>query len=478
MGLDIPHSQFCDADFEEFKRRLHRETDHLSAWFREGAFDDQPGACGFELEAWLVDSRFQPAPMNDVILPTIDHSLVVPELARFNFEINSTPRTLSPSMFRDMDEELAGIWELCENRAQDHGCGVMTIGILPTITDDALTVANMSSNCRYQALNEQVLRLRNGRNLILEIDGNDRLHVEHDDVMLESVTTSLQIHIQSPPQNAARYYNLSQVLAAPMAAVTANSPFLFGKDLWDETRIPAFEQSIAVASFRAADGRTIGRATFGTGYAQSSILEPFLENLYAYPILLPIHFDDRVEDMSHLRLHNGTIWRWSRPLVGVNEHGVPHLRIEHRVPAAGPSRPDTIAHVAFLLGLMIHFVHEDTKLEDEIPFMQARDNFYRAARNGLCAEIKWAGNRSVRVQELILEHLVPAARHGLERAGVDKEDIDHYIHGIIGERVRSGQNGARWQRDFVARHGRDMAALTAAYYHKQHSHQPVHTWSV
>jgi len=156
MGRDIPHTQFSDADFDEFKRRLREETHKLADWYRHGAFIDEPGFCGFELEAWLVDRDFQPAPLNDVILSSIDHVLVVPELARFNFEINSTPQVLSEFMLRKMDAELETIWDLCELHARQRECGVMTIGILPTITDDALTVENMSANSRYQALNEQV----------------------------------------------------------------------------------------------------------------------------------------------------------------------------------------------------------------------------------------------------------------------------------------------------------------------------------
>lgn len=476
MGRDIPHTQFDDADFDEFQRRLREETQRLADWYHHGAFVNEPGFCGFELEAWLVDKDFQPAPLNDVILPCIGHPLVVPELARFNFEINSTPQVLSGFMFRKMDAELETLWELCETHARQHECRVLTIGILPTITDDALVVENMSVNSRYQALNEQVLRLRDGRSIVLDIDGNDHLHVEHDDVMLESVTTSLQIHIQVPPLHAARHYNLSQILSAPMVAVSANSPYLFGRDLWDETRVPAFEQSIAVASFRAGDGRTIGRATFGTGYARESILEPFFENLEAYPVLLPIHFDEPEEELSHLRLHNGTIWRWTRPLVGINGDGVPHLRIEHRVPAAGPSRPDLIANVAFFIGLMVHYVNQPDALEERIPFERARGNFYRAARHGLCAEVTWINGRAGLMQELILEELVPAAMEGLKRAGVCREDIDRYIRDIIVNRVRTGQNGARWQREFVARYGADFQALTAAYYHNQHTHRPVHEW--
>jgi len=186
--------------------------------------------------------------------------------------------------------------------------------------------------------------------------------------------------------------------------------------------------------------------------------------------------DDPEEELSHLRLHNGTIWRWTRPLIGLNGDGVPHLRIEHRVPAAGPSRPDTIANVAFFLGLMVHFVNQPDALEERIPFERARDNFYRAARNGLCAEIAWTDGRAVPMQELILEHLVPAAVAGLQRAGVCREDIDRYIRDIIVNRVKSGQNGARWQRGFVAKYGPDFQALTAAYYHNQHTHRPVHEW--
>ncbi len=478
MGRDIERTTFSDEDFLEFKRRLREETQMLMQWFQNESFESHPCKCGFELEAWLVNDQFEPAPVNEEFLARINHSMVVPELAKFNFEINSTPQRMTGSVFGDLEEELRFVWNRCREQARSLGCEVVAIGILPTLRDSMLTMANMSQNSRYQALNEQVLNLRDGKALKLDIQGRDALHVEHQDVMLEAVTTSLQIHMQVSPQEAVRHYNASQVLSAPMVALAANSPFLFGKELWEETRIPTFEQSVSVASFRARDGETIGRVTFGTGYARESILEPFLENLDAYPILLPMTFDEDSEWLSHLRLHNGTIWRWTRPLVGLGSSGRPHLRIEHRVPAAGPSLPDTVANVAFFVGLMGYYTRTDTALETQIAFATARDNFYTAARYGLEADIEWTEGRTLPMQTLFEKHLIPAARTGLEILKVDSEHIEHYIDGIIRPRIQTRSNGACWQRKFIAKYGRDFKALTQAYFENQNRNHPVHEWSV
>ncbi|MFQ5444053.1 MAG: hypothetical protein ACE5EK_05490, partial [Nitrospinales bacterium] len=213
---------------------------------------------------------------------------------------------------------------------------------------------------------QEILKLKKGKPLELTLSGKDDLYVKHRDVMLEAAATSLQIHLQVSPKAAVRYYNTSVIISAPMVAIAANSPYLFNKDLWDETRIPTFEQAIAVASFRDRHGENIGRVTFGTGYLRNSILEPFLENLDGFPVLLPMVLDDDPAWLSHLRLHNGTIWRWNRPLIGLNRMGRPHIRIEHRVAAAGPSISDIVANMAFYLGMVNYFVHKDPALEDQM----------------------------------------------------------------------------------------------------------------
>ena len=44
----------------------------------------------------------------------------------------------------------------------------------------------------------------------------------------------------------------------------------------------------------------------------------------------------RTPSLAELRLHNGTIYRWNRPVYDVVDD-VPHLRVENRVLGAGPT---------------------------------------------------------------------------------------------------------------------------------------------
>lgn len=478
MGRDISKTRFTKSDVAEFKRRLLQENQILADMFQSGALDKREDLCGFELEAWLVDADFLPSPKNEAFLSRIAHPLVVPELSQFNFELNSTPQHLTGAMFSRLEQELQEVWALCEENARAVDSNIMTIGILPTIRDSMLTLENMTRISRYFALNNQVLKMREGQPIELNIQGRDTLNVTHQDVMLEAVTTSLQIHLQVSAQEAVRFYNASQILSAPMVAVAANSPFLFGKDLWDETRIPAFEQAVYMDCYRDNLDEPLHRVTFGSGYAKETILEPFLENLELYPVLLPQVFDEPPELLSHLRLHNGTIWRWTRPLIGMDHDGTPHVRIEHRAPAAGPTLKDVIANLAFFTGMMVWFTRQETPLEEQISFPRAEENFYQAARNGLSAQIRWADQQTLDMQTLLLEHLIPAARKGLQQCGILAEDISSYIDDIIQNRVRTGRNGATWQREFVGLHGPDFRALTQAYYDNQIRNIPVHEWRV
>lgn len=478
MGRDIPNTTFSKEDYDAFHQRLKAECVILNDWFKREAFESNRTVCGFELEAWLTDERHLPAPVNEEFLSRMPSSLVVPELAKFNFEINSTPQNVTGNVFTAFEKELREVWTACEQHTASLSAQPLAIGILPTVTDEWLTLENMSSLRRYYALNQQVMTLRREQPIHMVIEGADSIDVVHHDVMLESAATSLQIHLQVDPKDSVRVYNACQVLSAPMVAVSANSPYLFGRDLWDETRIPVFEQAVSVASFKRKTGDPVGRVTFGTGYCRESMFEPFLENLDGFPILLPMVFDDDPNWLSHLRLHNGTIWRWNRPLIGLGPDGTPHLRIEHRTPAAGPSIPDTIANLAFFIGMALFYGRGDKPLEEAIPFEVAHKNFYDAARFGLNAPIRWNGGAQLTISQLILDELIPAARMGLISAGVDAEDVHAYIDGIIQERVQSGQNGARWQRGFIQKYGKDFQSMTKAYAENQKSLRPVHEWAV
>ncbi len=477
MGQDIATSQFSESDFDQFMEHLRVETGLLREWFSQAAFADVHEVGGFEVEAWLVDNGARPAPFNEQFLAALDNPNVVPELSKFNVELNTPERTLTSDALGRMQADLEATWRRCEDVGANMDVKPAMIGILPSVHADDMTLKNMSDRERYRALNEQVLRLRRGHPLILDIQGRDRLQMQHHDVMLEAATTSFQIHVQVNKSNAVRLYNAAQILSAPMVAVTANSPFAFGRDLWDETRVPLFEQSVNTCYESDVLRCPPARVTLGHGYIRTSLMELFAENLEHFPVLLPHLFATPVEDMSHVRLHNGTIWRWNRPLVGFGNDGTPHLRIEHRTVPAGPSVPDTIANAALFFGLARAMCDRDTAPESELKFEDARHNFYAAARHGLSAELKWFNGWVGSAQVLLLENLLPLARSGLAALGIDPAEIAAYLE-IIEARVRSGQNGARWQRDYHARHGCTMAELTSVYLEHQQLGKPVHEWMI
>jgi gamma-glutamyl:cysteine ligase YbdK (ATP-grasp superfamily) len=475
MGDEINRSEFGAADFDAFRERLGRETRLLGQWFSQDRFSRQVPVCGLEMEAWLIDGQALPAAVNCEFLAAMNDPLVVPELAKFNVELNVHPQPLRDTVLGDLQRGLQQTWDDCVRVAANMGTRVVMIGILPSVAQPDLTLTNMSEMKRYRALNEQVLRMRDGKPLILDIHGREHLQLMHQDVMFESAATSLQLHLKVSAAEAVRYYNAAQILAAPMVAACANSPFLFGKDLWDETRVPLFEQSVEVGGFAGASRGPVRRVSFGTGYAKESLFECFVENEQHFPALLPIEFDAPDDEMRHLRLHNGTIWRWNRPLIGFDDDGTPHLRIEHRVLPAGPTVVDSIANAALFYGLAHALATREVAPELELPFPTARDNFYAAARDGLDAQITWLDGRRRSVGGLLQDQLIPLAGEGLNRLAVAPGDRDRYL-GIVKARLRNRCTGAAWQRAWVARHGGDLRALTEAYYRRQQSGVPVHDW--
>ncbi|MGB5259797.1 MAG: glutamate--cysteine ligase [Gammaproteobacteria bacterium] len=477
MGQEIEATQFSPEDFERFATRLQAETRLLEEWFREGAFSARDRMGGYELEAWLVDDASCPAPVNDVFLKALDDAMVVPELARFNVELNDHPQHLWGSAFSRFEASLGSTWQRCVKVAEEMDAHLMMIGILPTVREEELSPENMSGLKRYRALNEQVLRLREGRPLELDINGVEHLKTDQHSVMLEAATTSFQLHLKVRPTRATRAFNASIIASAPMVAVAANSPYLFGHDLWSETRIPLFEQAVSVGGLAGASHGPLRRVTFGSGYIRESMLELFIENEQHYPTLLPMCYQEGLEQMMHVRLHNGTIWRWNRPLIGFDYDGLPHLRIEHRVVPSGPSVPDMIANAAFYFGLVQSLATQDIPPEQRLPFATARDNFYAAAHHGLDINVTWLDGHRSTVRNLVLDLLLPLARAGLTQLEIDAHDIDRYLQ-IIEMRVASGQTGSAWQRGWVAHHGRDFTGLTASYREQQERGHPVHEWSL
>jgi gamma-glutamyl:cysteine ligase YbdK (ATP-grasp superfamily) len=473
MGQEISDTRFSAADFAEFEARLAAETDLLETWFEDDRFADTPPEGGFELEAWLVDRRHMaPSPQIDPLLAALNDPLVVPELAQYNLELNGTPLPLRGRALSRLAAELTRTLEHCDHTALGLDARVLTIGILPTLRPEHLVVAKMTPRERYQALNEQILRLRRGEPIRLQIYGEQPVTIEQQDVMLEAAATSFQIHFKMTAARSARVFNASKILSAATVALGANSPFLFGRELWCETRVPLFEQAVSVGGSPLRE-----RVGFGIRYAERSVMECFRANIRRYPVLLPHLMDEPVERLAHLRLHNGTIWRWNRPLIGFDAPDRPHLRLEHRVVAAGPSVADNVANAAFYFGAVQALSTDEDAPERRISFPQARTNFYLAARYGFDAEMPWDGIERVPLQRLVLDTLLPLAHGGLRDLGIDDAEREYWL-GIVEHRAASKRTAAAWQRAWVARHGPDMAALTAAYLDRQSDGIPIHEWTL
>ncbi|HCU24731.1 MAG TPA: glutamate--cysteine ligase [Deltaproteobacteria bacterium] len=468
MGDEIRQSRFERPDFTRFQENLRRETECLGVRLQSASSAPEAKCVGFELEFCLLDENRLPAPQNIALLETLHSERLAPELSRFNLEWISEPHELRPDLLSRLRTELEEAWQQAESDAERLHLRLLMIGILPTLPETKLDLDTMSPLLRYRMLNEQLMLQREGRPLHLDIRGHEQLVSQHSDVMLEAAATSLQVHLQVPPAQILRFYNAALIASAPLVALAANSPFLFGKDLWAETRIPLFEQAV---------GWDSRRVSFGRDYVRGSLLECFWENLEKYPVLLPVTFEENSEGLPHLRLHNGTIWRWNRPIAAPDAAGDLHLRIEHRVMAAGPTISDVIANIAACLGLVHALAEHPVAPELQLSFAEAQNNFYQAARLGLEAEVTWNAKK-VGLRELWLRELLPRVGESLKRLEIDASDLAFYLDEVLFGRLKSGQSGAVWQRAFVGRYGKDFPALTAAYGERQRRGSPVHEWTL
>ena len=477
MGQSVERSSFEHRDFVRFQRALRAETAWLHDLVERDQLSQHAPMAGLELEAWLIDADGRAAPRNAEFIARCASPDVVSEIGRFNIEINVPPQPVQGLGLSRLATALQDAWSHCGDVAAGMGLRVVAIGILPSLSDAELSLANLSEPVRYRALNQQVLRQRHGRPTRLDIDGphGARLHAEHQDVMLEAAATSFQVHLQLPAAQAVRAYNAAMIASAPVLAMAGNSPLLFGQVLWQETRIPLFEQAVGIGAREDALHGALPRVGFGSGYAGYSLVECFRENLERFEPLLPVALDEPLERLAHLRLHNGTIWRWNRPVVGFDaEDGRVHIRTEHRPLPAGPTLPDMMANLAFTIGLVAAWMADDEPPEARLPFDTARANFHAAARDGLQARLTGPdGQQRSAVQWLRL--LLPKARQGLEQLQVDGALADGWMQ-LLQERLASGLTGSRWQLQRLDALGGDLAALTLNYARQQAEGRPVHLW--
>jgi len=484
------HDVSQEQDSAERRRFTQRVLADLSAFQRmhnEDLFETGARRIGAEQEMFLVDRHGRPAVLSPEILEIIDDPHFTTELGRFNLEANLDPQDFDAGSLGRMETQLRELLDKVRAAAKAMDGEVFLTGILPSLDKSDLSMYNMTPVPRYYALNEAMMRER-GRDFTFRIEGRDQIVVTHDNVLLEACNTSFQVHFQVAAAEFASLYNLAQAVTAPVLAAATNSPMLFGRQLWRETRIALFEQSIDTRQPTSHLRRQSPRVSFGNQWIASSAMEIFERDLSRFPVVLLAEVDEdpfavldrgEVPQLHAMRLHNGTVYRWNRPCYGIS-NGKPHLRIENRALPAGPSVIDEMANTAFWLGLMSGLSRRWDNIAEVMEFQAARENFIAAARQGLGAAMTWPGRGQVSSPTLILEELLPAAREGLADSGIDASDSDRYLD-VIEERVRSSKTGSQWLVDSFngladLPLAERLATVVRAGVERQKSDQPVHTW--
>lgn len=489
MGEEVKRTTYDSAHRREYRRKIQLCLDAFETMLAESCFDSEQPLTGMEIECNLVDADYQPAMSNRHVLDAIGDPAYQVELGAYNIEFNVPPHALPGHTGLDLEAEVRTSLNEAENKAgAAGGAHIVMIGILPTLMSDHLDHGWMSESKRYAALNESIFSSRGG-DIHINISGPEPLSWHTATIAPESACTSMQLHLQLDPETFAANWNAAQIVAGPQLALGANSPFFFGHRLWAETRIELFAQSTDTRSDEQKSQGVRPRVWFGEQWI-SSILDLYRENVRYFEFLLPEVSDEdpvaelaagRIPQLSELRLHNGTVYRWNRPVYDVVD-GRPHLRLENRVLPAGPTVVDMLANSAFFYGMLRSLSEANNPLWTAMDFGVADANFRAAALDGIDARLRWPGLGEVTARELVLDTLLPIADEGLRRWGVDAEVRDRFL-GVIEGRARTGRNGASWQvstvralQDGGMSRPAALAEMLHRYCEHMHANAPVHTW--
>ncbi len=492
MGDEVATATYTREHRQRYREKVQLCLDVFERMLAEQRMEDGGDQTGLEVELNLVDDDGSPAMKNMQTLEAIADSSYQTEIGRYNIELNVPPRPISGTAAHELEQELRKTLNAATDAAEEIGVHIVMVGILPTLDPEHFQGDWMSPSARYEALNDTIFTFR-GEDIFIDIAGvgpdGERLTTYATTIAPESACTSVQLHLQVAPRDFADYWNAAQVLVAPQVALAANSPFFFGRRLWDETRVELFHQAIDVRPQELKNQGVRPRVFFGDRWI-TSIFDLFEENVRYFPSLLPEITDEdpvavlesgTAPRLQELRLHNGTVYRWNRPIYDVVD-GKAHLRVENRVLPAGPTVVDILANAAFYYGAVRMLAEADRPLWTKLAFSTAKENFEAACQSGMDAHVYWPEVGDVTIDELVLRQLLPLAHEGLKKWGMADELREKYL-GIIEGRAKTGRNGARWQVEKVKlleASGMDrataLAAMLDAYRTLMHTNQPVHTW--
>ena len=467
--------------------QLIKDIKALDLMIQKGLIEKAPIRIGAEQEFCIVDDKFMPNGIALEVLKELNDEHFTTEIGNYNLEINLDPLELKGNCFSSIHNSLNELLNKAKQVTKKKKSKIVLTGILPTLTLNHMKIDNMTPIQRYYVLNEAMVESRK-QEFDIKIKGVDELNFLHDSVMLEGCNTSFQMHLQINPDEFIEMYNWAQAISGPILAACTNSPVLFGKELWSETRISLFTQSVDTRANSFLLNEKQARVSFGSKWEEGSVSNIFKKNVSRFRSLVTSEYiKDSVEMLENgeipklmaLNLHNGTVYRWNRVCYGVGE-GKPHLRIENRYIPSGPSVVDEIANMVFWVGVMVGKSKKYKNIHKMMDFRDVKSNFFNAARYGMTTQFYWDGEL-ISSHNLILNELLPMAFAGLLKAGVSELEAQHYL-GIIENRVKSN-NGSQWMiksyRNLLKSNKPFEASqiLTANIYKKQIKDEPVSSWS-
>ena len=492
MGDAVSSESYTPRQRTTYRRRLEDELERFDRHLQEATFVDH-GTIGLELELNLVDDAMQPHPNNQAVLGVLDEEYQS-EIGAYNVEMNHPPLSIEGDGLARLADGVAERLNTVRDAAEKAGSHLAMVGTLPTMTSQFLDSDGwMTQENRYAGLNNSILESR-GELVKIDLKRDEKYTHYFDTIAPESTCTSMQLHLQVAPNRFAQAWNASQAIAGVQVALSANSPLFMGHKLWHESRIPVFKQSIDTRTKELINQGVRPRVWFGERWI-TSVFDLFEENVRYFSPLLP---EGRAEagapfmngdnpGLHYLNLHNGTIWRWNRPIYDPNGE-LSHIRVENRLLPAGPTVKDIVADAAFYYGLVKALSNQTRPVWSRLSFEAANRNFIAGARNGIEAEVEWPTLGTVAVTELAEKYLLELAAEGLRSLHVDTTCADEYL-GVIEGRVRARQNGAAWQlaalgkvatgsKPATSERAEGLARVLRQYMKNSQAGAPVHTWTL
>ncbi|MEY3320784.1 MAG: hypothetical protein RLZZ417_367 [Bacteroidota bacterium] len=479
---------------QQFVFNLLQDMQALEYMLHNQFFETGVTRIGAEQEMCLIQKKsFKAAPIALEIIEILkDNPWLDTELAKFNLEINLDPRIFTGSALKDMETETSNKLNIIKNELAHFQSDILLTGILPTLHKNDLESHNLTPRERYKLLVESLSAQLLGQAFELRIQGIDELLLRSHTPLLEAANTSFQVHLQVDPDNFVPYYNIAQALTAPVLGISANSPIVFGRRLWHESRIALFQQALDVRTTNEHMRERSPRVNFGSDWVHHSILDIYREDIARFRSLIYPETNEnsmeavlagKIPKLSALQVHNSTVYRWNRPCYGISDTGKPHLRIENRVLPAGPTVVDEIANAALWLGAVVGCAKEWGDIRKKMSWEDVRDNFEKAARFGIDSKFTWFKDKKITVTDLVQHELIPLAKEGLSSQGIHSGDIDFYMD-IISQRAKLNLNGARWQLRAFTKLKKEtsmdeaITVMTSSIYENQKLGKPVHTWEL